>query len=205
MYNGFIYLWTNKINGKKYIGSHIGTVDDGYTGSGKLFIRAVKKYGIIQFDRIILERVKSSKDVLIREQYYLDLYDAYKDKMFYNCNPRAGGGWEHYNNNPKYRKIFLKTQKEKWKIHPHPRGMLGKKHTKNTKKRMSESSIIASQTRKYNKSKSIIQLSLDNKPIRIFESMSEAARAMNGSTSNIKYTAEGKFKTAYGYKWKYQS
>lgn len=29
----FIYLWTNKKNGKKYIGSHKGTPSDGYVGS----------------------------------------------------------------------------------------------------------------------------------------------------------------------------
>lgn len=28
--HGFVYKWINLINGKWYIGSHNGTVDDGY-------------------------------------------------------------------------------------------------------------------------------------------------------------------------------
>jgi len=51
---GFIYKWTNLINGKMYIGSHKGTIDDGYIGSGKYFNHALNKYGIENFTREIL-------------------------------------------------------------------------------------------------------------------------------------------------------
>lgn len=37
MYYGFVYEWTNLVNGKKYIGSHAGTENDGYIGSGVAF------------------------------------------------------------------------------------------------------------------------------------------------------------------------
>lgn len=50
----FVYMWTNKVTGKKYIGSHIGRLDDGYIGSGKYFNNAVKSYGIENFFRTIL-------------------------------------------------------------------------------------------------------------------------------------------------------
>ena len=32
----YIYLTTNLINGKKYIGKHFGAIDDSYLGSGTL-------------------------------------------------------------------------------------------------------------------------------------------------------------------------
>lgn len=32
----YIYLTTNLINGKKYIGKHFGTIGDSYLGSGTL-------------------------------------------------------------------------------------------------------------------------------------------------------------------------
>lgn len=51
---GFVYLWVNRNNGKWYIGSHAGTLDDGYVGSGKVFQRAVKKHGLDVFERTIL-------------------------------------------------------------------------------------------------------------------------------------------------------
>ena len=51
--DGFVYVWLNKLNGRYYIGSHKGSPDDGYTGSGKAFKRAVKKHGIENFSRTI--------------------------------------------------------------------------------------------------------------------------------------------------------
>ena len=40
----FIYLTTNLINGKQYVGSHKGFKCDNYLGSGKILIHAIKKY-----------------------------------------------------------------------------------------------------------------------------------------------------------------
>ena len=41
-----IYQTTNLINNKIYIGKHqTSDLDDGYLGSGKLLLQAIKKYG----------------------------------------------------------------------------------------------------------------------------------------------------------------
>ena len=65
-YSGFIYEWTNKLDGMKYIGSHKGTIDDGYTGSGKRFENARNKYGIENFERTILEYVEKEENILLK-------------------------------------------------------------------------------------------------------------------------------------------
>lgn len=50
-----IYKTTNKINGKIYIGIHsTSNLNDGYLGSGRLFLKALKKYGKDNFKREIL-------------------------------------------------------------------------------------------------------------------------------------------------------
>lgn len=91
---GFIYEWTNNINGKMYIGSHMGTVDDGYVGSGKVFIRAIKKYGIEQFSRSIIEHVKTDDRhmLLEREKFWLDSVNAATNHMYYNIAKDVIGG-----------------------------------------------------------------------------------------------------------------
>jgi hypothetical protein len=51
-FQGIIYLTTNQINGKIYIGQ-TSINKHGYIGSGKLLKKAIKKYGKNNFIRTI--------------------------------------------------------------------------------------------------------------------------------------------------------
>jgi group I intron endonuclease len=105
---GFIYIWTNNINGMKYIGKCWGDPNSSYIGSGKYFRHAVKKFGIKNFEREILEYCYTKSHLKEREQYWLDYYNAALDKNFYNISPHAGGGHHGANykgeNNPMWGK-----------------------------------------------------------------------------------------------------
>lgn len=110
-YNGFVYQWTNTRNGKKYIGSHYGSEDDNYIGSGIYFKRAYKK-NPEEFERTILEYVLGSHpDLLLREQYYLDqVEDIVTNQNYYNCSPNAKGGYNHgHLTEEKQREIIMKA------------------------------------------------------------------------------------------------
>ena len=55
-----------------------------------------------------------------------------------------------------------------------------------------------------NTKKQIQQLSMDGKPLKIYESVSKAAKAMNvASCSNISYACKGKYYSSKGYRWRY--
>lgn len=55
----YVYIITNLINGKQYVGDHLSyctdeTHNDTYFGSGKIIMRAIKKYGKENFKKEIL-------------------------------------------------------------------------------------------------------------------------------------------------------
>lgn len=51
------------------------------------------------------------------------------------------------------------------------------------------------------RSYTVFQCSMDGARLRSFPSISEAARAVGGSPSNIMYACRGRFSSMYGYKW----
>lgn len=90
---GYIYLTTNLINGKKYIGKHRSEIfDEGYKGSGILIQRALNKYGFDNFECKILCECCDDKELNEQEKYYISLFNAVEDENFYNIAPGGQGG-----------------------------------------------------------------------------------------------------------------
>lgn len=84
---GFIYITTNLINEKKYIGQK--KLDSGsrwksYLGSGYHLLNAVKKYGKENFKRDIVDLAYSEEDLNKKEYEWINKYNAVYDNMFYN-------------------------------------------------------------------------------------------------------------------------
>ena len=61
-----IYQTTNLLNGKIYVGQDAKD-NPNYYGSGIILERSIKKYGISNFKKDIIERCKSKKELDIRE------------------------------------------------------------------------------------------------------------------------------------------
>ena len=84
---GFIYITTNLINNKKYIGQK--KLDNGsrwksYLGSGVHLQKAIKKYGKENFKREIIDYANSLEELNVLERYYIEKYNAVESKEFYN-------------------------------------------------------------------------------------------------------------------------
>jgi len=100
-----IYLTTNLVNNKKYIG--VDTKNNKYYfGSGTIIKQALKKYGKNNFTKEILETNEDKKYIFEREKYWIDYYDAINSEDFYNLSYGGKGG------------NMLNNEKsiEKWKI-----------------------------------------------------------------------------------------
>ena len=90
---------------------------------------------------------------------------------------------------------------EYYKNNPHPKSMLGKNHSEETKKL--QSTNIRQSFIDKGMTKPIYQFKLSGELITRYDSINDAAKAVNGNASNIKYTAEGKHRYAHGYRWSY--
>ena len=90
-----IYKITNLINNKFYIGKHQTTnVNDGYMGSGKLIIAAIKKYGVGNFKKDILHIFDNEQDMNEAEKNLVILSED-----SYNLCPGGQGGFGYINKN----------------------------------------------------------------------------------------------------------
>jgi len=78
-----IYLTTNLINGKKYIGLDSYN-RPWYLGSGTVLKKAIVKYGKSNFKKEILEKCSTIEELRERELYWINKFQAHTNPEFYN-------------------------------------------------------------------------------------------------------------------------
>lgn len=91
----YVYIITNKVNNKKYIGLSINKNEsfrDTYYGSGKLIKQAILKYGKDNFIKEIMKEFDNEDDCRNYERLLIKNYNAVDDPMFYNLAPGGYGG-----------------------------------------------------------------------------------------------------------------
>lgn len=102
----YVYQITNLVNGKIYVGKHKSDRhpnDNGYYGSGKLILAAIKKYGIENFKKEVVYYCSSSEEMASKEAEIVT-EEFVKRKDTYNMHKGGLGGWEHVNLDPNKRK-----------------------------------------------------------------------------------------------------
>lgn len=89
---GYIYLTTNLVNGKKYVGKHKSSYfNPEYKGSGKLIKLAFEKYGWSNFKTELLEECLNESHLNQQERYWISFFDAAERKDFYNLSNGGEG------------------------------------------------------------------------------------------------------------------
>jgi hypothetical protein len=96
----YLYEIKNLINDKIYVGVHkTKSMDDGYMGSGKIIRSAIKKYGIENFTKTIIETFESSSDMFEKELETVN-NDFLLRTDVYNLRRGGAGGFDYINSNP---------------------------------------------------------------------------------------------------------
>ena len=150
----FVYIVTNLIDNKQYIGSHeTNNLNDRYLGGGVYIKYEVKKLGKQNFKIEILKECENIRDARNLEEFYIKKYNTLIPNGY---NKSKSGGicgksdWNHSDESIKKIKeshigqipwnkgkinILSEETKEKMRL-----SHLGKKHSEETKKRISNNS-----------------------------------------------------------------
>lgn len=85
-----VYLTTNLINGKMYIGADSKN-NPQYLGSGDFIKKAIKKYGKENFKKEILETCSSWEELMKCEEKWCHNFNVKTNPIFYNCTNKGKG------------------------------------------------------------------------------------------------------------------
>ena len=87
----FVYVTTNLINGKQYVGDHsTNNLDDGYLGSGVKLKNSIKKHKKENFQKEILEFFNSKEEAYGAQEKWINEYNTINNG--YNISPKGGLG-----------------------------------------------------------------------------------------------------------------
>lgn len=108
----YIYKTTCTVTGKFYIGMHsTSNLEDDYIGSGKRLWLSIRKYGIENHSREILEFLHSREELKRREAEIVN-EEMLKDSQCMNLKRGGEGGWENIHNDS-WRKIIKEKNSRK--------------------------------------------------------------------------------------------
>lgn len=113
--SAFVYCWTDHKTNKLYVGSHAGSVDDGYICSSKYMLSEYSKRPN-DFTRQIVA-TGDIKDIRKFETKLLKAFNAKSDELFYNrCNADGLIGFATGSKNPmknaaSFEKMITKKRK----------------------------------------------------------------------------------------------
>lgn len=146
-----IYLITNLVNGKLYVGQTIRSIEERWKNHTDDIVvdRAIKKYGVKNFKIEQILSCSSQKELDFWENFLIKLLDTKNPNIGYNIKDGGASGahseetkklisessrlmWKDPNKKAEISRSISKKLKE-----VHPKGMLGKSHRDNTKQLMS--------------------------------------------------------------------
>ena len=194
-----VYMLTNKVNGKVYIGQTKAKVikqrfyqhRNGRSGSPKI-TNAFNKYGKYGFKFEVVATALSATELDIIESSLIALYNSTDDKYGYNIQFGGNGANTH---SEETKRIISQSNKGR-KLSGNTKEKLKKAWDKQRRKNVSDFN-------KKTKSKKIYKYDFDGNLIQAYPSLRSAARDIGGAATNIYDVARGKYRSYKGYQWEY--
>ena len=149
-----IYKITNLVNNKIYIGKDT-TSDPNYFGSGLIISRSLKKYGMENFIKEIIDETDDYNVLSKKEIYWISYYKSTDRKIGYNIAPGGDGG-DTLSNHPDLELIREKISKnspKKGKTYEEAFGLEKAKIYKENLKKNIHKSILSTESKLKNERK----------------------------------------------------
>jgi predicted GIY-YIG superfamily endonuclease len=187
-----IYIIVNSKNNKVYVGSSIDVCKrrsrhfkalEKNIHENKHLQNSYNKYGKEYFTMYLLEYIEDENDLLVREQYWLDVTNSYDKNIGYNNSPTAGNslGVRHSEKSKEVRS-------KKFSGEGNP--FYGKKHSKDTKK------IIGEKGRKV-----VYQYDLNGNFVKEWSSVKETEDVGGFSRDLVSLCINHRYRYHKGYIW----
>lgn len=136
------------------------------------------------------------------EMEYIKRYDSYNSRIGYNSTIGGKGANGKAWGSEKQKQAIANRPTMKGSANP----MFGKHHSEEARQKIREARLGTKWTDEMNEKrcKPVIQLTLDNKEIKEYRSLTEAAQELKCNSSLIMRVCQGKKRTAKGFHWKYK-
>jgi group I intron endonuclease len=153
------------------------------------------KHGEEVFQFSIVEKLGNEDDIILKEQYYLDLLKPYLDSNGYNISPTASTTLGH-----------KMSEESKLKMSLAKKGKpLSDKHLENIRKmRKNWSPNLGNKGAKNRLSKPIVQYDLNGQFIKEWEGINVCSESIGVAKSNIIGVLKNRLKQANGFIFKYK-
>jgi hypothetical protein len=143
-----IYKITNLINNKIYIGKDT-TSDTNYFGSGLIISRSLKKYGMENFIKEIIDETDDYNELSKKEIYWISYYKSTDREIGYNIS-KGGDGGDTLSNHPDLdliRQKISKNSPKKGKTYEEAFGLEKSKIYKENLKKKIHKSILSTESK----------------------------------------------------------
>lgn len=207
-----IYLLTNKVNGKIYVGKaidfdrrirvHSYAKSKGYIGN------AIRKYGWENFSVSILENGNglTNSDLLRKEKEWIDKLNSSDRKVGYNLFTRGDPtGYKHTLQSRQNMSLAHIGNKHSWETRQKiSQSLTGKKLSAQHRLKLCQ----ARKTRDFSfRKRKVVQIDTDGNIVKVWDSATVAAKELNGNPRNgtqIAASCSGRYKgKTFGFRWEY--
>lgn len=215
---GYIYITTNEINDKLYIGKRQKPkFEKWYKGSGKHLKLAFEKYGKDKFHTKVIEWCKTKEDLCNAEKKWISYYRKNGQEL-YNISDGGDGGnlgrtWKQLPAEKVNEILEKNRQAHIGKNNP----FYGKHHTEKTKevlraknsmKKNAPDNLIAYKEMQRAKLPKVVQIDkTTNNIIKVWDNWCDASKHVSPNNrcgyAHIGECCRNERKTAYGYRWQF--